>query len=386
MDLSARISALTGHLEAHRALWAERPFDDNVTWTREHPALATWLLARSDDELTRLEAPRIPSLPHTPWATASRALVRLPALPRRSDPPAGRGEHMPPRKWAQIRTFVAVLPELPDHVVDWCAGKSHLGRTLARTRRVRVTALEQQAPLCAAGRILGEVTFVQGDALSPSAGHLLAGRGAVALHACGQLTDALLAHQPVSVAVVPCCCHNQPRSGWSPRAADTRIALPHHALRLATADVCAPADRRRVRAMAFRLGLDLLLREATGEDRYHPVPKLPGPVLSAPFETFARVGAAGAGLDLPPRWDAARAEAAGWARARAVRSLDLVRVQFRRAIELVVWLDRARWLEERGWQVRVGTFCPMRVTPRNVAILATSPTHGSRRGRPGRRA
>ena len=53
-----------------------------------------------------------------------------------------------------------------------------------------------------------------------------------------------------------------------------------------------------------------------------------------------------------------------------VRNLELVRGLFRRPLELWLLLDRALFLEEQGYQVRLGTFCAHELTPRNLLLLA----------------
>ena len=128
--------------------------------------------------------------------------------------------------------------------------------------------------------------------------------------------------------------------------------------------------RSRRREMDLRLGLDLLLREATGEDSYRPLGPLPVRFLDLGFRKFCIETAAHLDLQLPSRWDPGKSEAAGRERARIARGLGLVRCLFRRPLELWLVLDRALFLQERGRDVRIGTFCAPEITPRNLAILA----------------
>jgi len=55
---------------------------------------------------------------------------------------------------------------------------------------------------------------------------------------------------------------------------------------------------------------------------------------------------------------------------REVSALDLVRFLFRRPLEIWLALDRALFLQEQGYQVELGTFCPRHATPRNILIVA----------------
>ena len=75
-------------------------------------------------------------------------------------------------------------------------------------------------------------------------------------------------------------------------------------------------------------------------------------------------------IDLPAKWAPTEAEAAGWDRLRTTRALAMVRGLFRCPIETWLLCDRAQRLREAGWQVRLGTFCPRSVTPRNGMIVA----------------
>ncbi|MNO08218.1 hypothetical protein D3C81_2307610 [compost metagenome] len=53
-----------------------------------------------------------------------------------------------------------------------------------------------------------------------------------------------------------------------------------------------------------------------------------------------------------------------------MRNLERVRNLFRRPLELWLVLDRALFLEEQGYAVRLGLFCDYPLTPRNILILA----------------
>ena len=69
-----------------------------------------------------------------------------------------------------------------------------------------------------------------------------------------------------------------------------------------------------------------------------------------------------------PDW--AALEAAGWQRLAQVRNLELLRNLFRRPLEMWLVLDRALFLHERGYDVRMGVFCDYPLTPRNLLLIA----------------
>jgi hypothetical protein len=78
-------------------------------------------------------------------------------------------------------------------------------------------------------------------------------------------------------------------------------------------------------------------------------------------------------LNLGLQYDWASLEIAGWQQLAKVRNLELLRDLFRRPLEMWLILDRALYLQEQGYRVRLGTFCDSRLTPRNLLLLAELP-------------
>lgn len=277
----------------------------------------------------------------------------------------------------------AAPPSAASEVLDWCGGKGHLGRSLAALRGLPLTVLERDPTLASAAQDLArragvELRFACGDALDPEARrHLRPETLAVALHACGGLSNALiagLAQRPVAaVALAPCCFHllHPGDSGFRPLSRrGGELPLDHATLRLATVEEVVASGRVRAarrREDALRLGLDLLLREA-GSTAYTPLGTLGAEVLALPFDAFCHRVAAERSLRLPSRWSPAAALRAGEQRARQARALSLVRAAFRRPLELWLALDRALALAEQGYAVELGRFCARSVTPRNLLI------------------
>ena len=62
--------------------------------------------------------------------------------------------------------------------------------------------------------------------------------------------------------------------------------------------------------------------------------------------------------------------ARGLERLQWVTAFDLVRMAFRRPLELWLVLDRALKLEEADYKVELSEFCPPSLTPRNILIAA----------------
>jgi hypothetical protein len=137
--------------------------------------------------------------------------------------------------------------------------------------------------------------------------------------------------------------------------------------------------RQRDTSMARRLGFDLLQRQQRGIDGYLPTPSLPVSWLAKPFEQYCRDLAELKQVTINGNPDWATLEAAGQRRLAEVRNLELVRNLFRRPLEMWLVLDRALFLQEQGYVVRVGVFCDYPLTPRNLLLLGerdTAPQHG----------
>lgn len=392
-DLLQRFLQLDEFLLRHQALWRPKPFTLlELPWEREYPELAGWLRSRSledadaDHHLSaQLNAPApFPELANS--AARLSAVGELPAVALGQLPTALTVD-VPGRKWQQIEAFASRLrfAEPPRQWLDWCAGKGHLGRLLARDGNP-LLSLEYDAALVEDGQRLSDrlrlqASHRQQDVLEANAAeHLQAAHTAVALHACGDLHVRLL--QLASergcrqLAVAPCCYnridsdHYRPLSG---AAQGSALLLSRDDLRLPLAEtVTAGARVRRQRdsSMARRLAFDLLQRELRGSDDYLPVPSVPPAWLDKPFADYCRDLAALKDLPSPAERDWPTLEAHGWKRLAVVRNLELVRGLFRRPMELWLLLDRALFLQEQGYEVTLGNFCNPRMTPRNLLLLA----------------
>jgi len=132
----------------------------------------------------------------------------------------------------------------------------------------------------------------------------------------------------------------------------------------------ARVRRQRDTSMARRLAFDLLQRQLRGIDEYLPTPSLPSAWLDRSFAKYCHHLAALKDLSTIGQQDWSALEAAGWQRLAEVRNLELLRGLFRRPLELWLNLDRALFLSEQAYTVRLGTFCETALTPRNFLLLA----------------
>ncbi|WP_233282011.1 methyltransferase [Pseudomonas mangiferae] len=391
--LRVRFLALDAFLHAHQELWRPKPFTTpTLPWEARHPDLAQWLRARdlaaAEADHARPERLTGAPAPYPALAAEAAALTALAPFPRQPTPslPSRFNVDVPGRKWQQIDAFAASLrfTDPVHHWLDWCAGKGHLGRRLAHDGHP-LRCLEQDPDLVREGQRLSdrlglEAEHLQQDVLAEDAAQRLdAHHTPVALHACGDLHLRLMrladAAGCARLALAPCCYNRTEASAYQPLSQAGReaaLALDREDLRLAISETVtagARVRRQRDRSMAHRLGFDLLQRHLRSEDHYLPTPSLPGTWLERPFAEQA-VALANGRLDLPATLDWAHWETAGWRRLAEVRNLELLRGLFRRPLELWLVLDRALYLEDRGYRVQVGPFCDQNLTPRNLLIVA----------------
>ena len=392
-NLLARFTALDAFLTTHQALWKPRPFTHlQLPWETSYPELASWLRGRSLEEAENahnqpalMDAPE----PFATLAAMSLALSAVDELPAHALQAAGHrlNVDVPGRKWQQIEAFASRLQfaDTPKHWLDWCSGKGHLGRRLLRDGQ-QLTCLEYDPTLVASGQALSQrhqlhALHIEQDVLAVNAASWLnAEHTPVALHACGDLHVRLIQLASAAgckqLAIAPCCFNRISLTQYSPlssaaKSSDLQLSLDDLALPMSeTVTAGARVRRQRDTSMARRLGFDLLQRRLRGVDEYLPTPSLPSAWLEKSFAEYCHHLAQLKELSTigPQDWSAL--EEAGWRRLAHVRNLELLRGLFRRPLELWLVLDRALFLREKGYTVRLGTFCETRLTPRNFLILA----------------
>lgn len=365
-------------------------------WVRDYPELSDWLESLGDeacdhyeqnlDEFARRIGGWLPALADYARWTAVPTLTRSPELQARATLPEVDATDMPGRKRLQAGAFAASVLPLNQPVLDWCCGKGHLSRTLARQGSGPVRGLEWDPLLVADGNRLARqfADTVTVDCQDVMAQDLTWPRGShgVALHACGDLHRQLLRAGSVAgaprLSLSPCCYHLTSSTQYRPLSALANqhpdvLRLSRNELRLAVQEtVTAPARVRAQTALIsqWRLGFDALQRHLRGCDEYLPVPSHPPRLLNDGFSAFCQWAAAKKQLELPRsvEWDVWLE--AGRRRFAQVRRHELLRHLFRRPLELWLVLDYAVFLEEQGYRVRLGTFCDRSLTPRNLLLDA----------------
>ncbi|PNA03254.1 MULTISPECIES: methyltransferase [unclassified Pseudomonas] len=392
--LLARFTALDAFLTAHQGLWKPRPFTHlQLPWEASYPELASWLRGRSLEDAENahnqpaelLDAPE----PFASLAALSLELSSVGELPAHSLEAAGHrlNVDVPGRKWQQIEAFASRLSfaAQPKHWLDWCSGKGHLGRRLLGADQ-QLTCLEYDPALVASGQALSQrhhlhALHVEQDVLAANTALLLnAEHTPVALHACGDLHVRLMQLASAAgcrqLAIAPCCYNRISRTEYQALSSagsrsDLQLSLEDLSLPMSeTVTAGARVRRQRDTSMARRLAFDKLQRQVRGVDEYLPTPSLPSAWLDKPFADYCCDLAALKELSTIGSPDWVALEAAGWQRLAEVRNLELLRGLFRRPLELWLNLDRALFLSEQGYVVRLGTFCEAPLTPRNFLLLA----------------
>jgi hypothetical protein len=390
-ELAERFRHAQDFLRRHESLWRPQAFRHPVlSWEQQFPLLAQRLRAldleqaeagaENETALVELLGDDLPEL------QSVYAALALPEIAGAALPPLREAVDVPGRKWRQLQAFAARVPASSAPLLEWCAGKAHLGRLLAHLQHREVWALEWNERLVADGARLARraqlpVEFICVDVLGDAATALLRDEcDVVALHACGELHLQLLRgcvrSRPRGLVLAPCCYQLIPGDTYRPLsrlAADADLHLGIADLHTAVRDSVTSPRRvqlQRRTLQAWRLGFDALQRELRGADSYLPTPSLPLSALKMGFVEFCRAQAVRNAIALPAGWDDKHYEATGWQRLREVAGLDLARIACRRPLEIWLALDRALYLQEHGYDVELGAFCARELTPRNILIRA----------------
>ncbi len=388
---------LSEWLEQNRNFWIARPFVSlPVPWEEHYPNLSESLrnLSVGEIELYEQHPEKIPHMQK--WNKEAKSFTAdvlgkdFITKPLPKNVLFSLKRKIPERKWQQIIHFIQSLPDIDSSVIDWCAGKGHLGRTLiSLLKNKKVYCLEKQAALCQAGKKLA-TEFALAETLDMVCCDVLEDDTqeyfdndvtAIALHACGnlhlQLIENCLARDARALFFAPCCYHRMQvkNSDYSPLSSQGQkfdLRLNQAALRLATAEEVVASTRRRElrrRELAWRLGFDLLRRELEATDHYEPMRPFPTNWLEGSFSDFCMALVERENLPKPSS-PIDKFCKKGYDKLKLVRSLALPRIIFRRPLELWLVLDRAICLWENGYEVTVCTFCTRNVTPRNLLVMA----------------
>jgi hypothetical protein len=370
---------------------------DELSWQAAHPRLHQELLALSDSDLRALDREESLLLFLSSHLPELERLKSFPVTPSTRQPwraPESATSGVPERKKAQIEGFIstilgagmALTPK--GAVVDWCSGRGHLARAMSVAGAGRVLCLERDAKLHH-GEVPHQVTFLAQDVLDPlDASHLRNSDLHTALHACGDLHLSMLRQTAEAgvpqLACSPCCYHftkHEVYGGLSRLARESGLRPTRDELRLATAETATAntLDRKlRHRELLWRVAFDLHLRQLRQVDAYSRTPSVRKSLLKTSFNAFAqylvdaleRKGR----RDFPfaPLREPEETELLQRAQIKLsiLSRLEKAQLAFRSALEQWLLLDRALYLQERGYRVELQEFCAKHHSGRNHVILA----------------
>lgn len=376
-------------LTSQQQRWRLQPLQlSQIPWTE--PALLSLLnsLSLSDceqiDQSPELQQQYFSQL----WPELFAADVPPPSLfqPLGLTPPFWLATDIAGRKWQQITLLAEAMGPSSLPVLEWCAGKGHLGRVLAQQFRQQVCSVEWQAALCEQGTAAAQKLqlsqgFVCRDVLQQHTDDLFqTNQQVVALHACGDLHRRLLlqaaAAQCKQVHVLPCCYHLQQHAQYQPLSAAavaSQLHLDKTELKLAVQGQVTGGERvRRLRQteMLWRRAYQLWRAELTCDPQYQPLASVAKHWFSGEFLAFATWAADQHQLKLPAGNDGAMYLEQAAPLLLTQRRIELVQHLFRRPLELWLVLDRALFLVEQGYQVQLQQLCETALTPRNLLISA----------------
>ena len=387
MDINT-FQQLSRLLLQYRPLWALQPMQQS--WPASLPAaLKNALQALSLAECAAIDGDMALQ---TAWFAdwLPDVVAQLPVLPFYQAPaqqwPFWLAADIPGRKWQQISLFASATACADLPVLEWCAGKGHLGRLIAYSQRRQVLSLEWQQSLCEAGAAkatkLGlPQQFQQVDVLTePVDQFFSADQQWLALHACGDLhrvgLQQAIASRCQAIALLPCCYHLQQAAQYQPlsvQAQQSDLMLGKADLRLAVQQSCTGGERVARLSQTEMLWRQLWWqwRRQLGLD-YQPLRSVGKHWFSGELGDFLTF--AGAEHQLVPPAAALLPDLLQRAEQALLqqRRLELVQHLFRRPLELWLVLDVAMYLQEQGYQVSLSELCAPELTPRNLLLQAVN--------------
>ena len=154
MTLTEQFTALDSLLMNTRSYWQCTAFDfDCLPWPELHDPLT----ALTDQDVAELDTDQAQLYQFfSPYIPGIEQLSRLASLPvitsSRTDYPFWISNGIKGRKFTQLQDFVGALPANDQPILEWCAGKGHLGRMLAFNGAPSVHSIELQSHLCEQGQ------------------------------------------------------------------------------------------------------------------------------------------------------------------------------------------------------------------------------------------
>lgn len=373
-------------LVKHSRFWQFQPMQ--AEWPNDFPLALTSLLLSLDLE-TCLKIDASSALQHKYFSEHFPELfAALPVLTQEHaaipELPFWLSTDIAGRKWQQITRLAAIVGQANRPVVEWCAGKGHLGKVMSYLYQVPVLSLEWQQSLCNSGQQRAEQLklaqkFVCVDVLKqPVSAFLQPQQQLLALHACGELHRVAAREAAAAgceaLALVPCCYHLQQAAGYQPLSKSgqrSQLRLSKADLRLAVQQSCTGGER------VVRLSqTEMLWRQLWWQWRrqlgleYQPLRSVSKHWFSGDLAGFLTFASAEHQLAVPNDTELAALLQQAEHQLLQQRRLELVQHLFRRPLELWLVADLALFLQEQGYEVKLTELCDVSLTPRNLLLQA----------------
>ncbi|NRD57376.1 MULTISPECIES: methyltransferase [Corallococcus] len=401
MDFQARLEALTHQLRPWSPLWSRSILQG---WPGSGAAFPEdWLAyARSLDEAgeRQLDQGVLVGAPPPSLAALVGALQELTALPwhQGAHPlTVAQTQGLSVKKTHELERVLALLAprtRFIQQAVDIGGGMGHLARLCARTFGWTFHSIDRDAALQDKGRRwLGRTPSPGEDTLSfieasvedgpqPRIDPLFSGRdrASIGLHTCGPLAlTQLRKSQGAGFVLNIGCCYDKleaPRDFPVSRFGGAHpLPFTPHALALTTRGRHHKTEvefARMKQVYAWRFAFHLLSRQRFPERGFVRAGDAPRALYAGRFAAYARDRLERLCLDANMTDAELEAfEVSVRAETRDLLLCHLLRDRFARALEVVLLLDRALLLEELGFQVEFLQLFDPRLSPRNLALIAS---------------
>ncbi|ADO69129.1 methyltransferase [Stigmatella aurantiaca] len=401
MNCRDRLEALTGVLRHWSGLWSRSILQN---WPESGAAyLESWLsYADSLDEKSErmLDDGELPGAPPQSLHSLLLALHGLTELPwhqgiQRLTTADVQGLNA--KKAHEIERVLSLLGQRTQSIrqaVDIGGGMGHLARLCVKTFDWTFHSIDRDAALQEKGRdwlrrarmLPGEkLCFIHAsveDGPQSAIDPLFSGRdrASMGLHTCGPLAlTQIRKSQKAGFLLNVGCCYDKldPSRDYPVSSFGEAHQLPftRHALFLATRGRHKKTEAEFAlmkRVYEHRFTLDLLLRRKFPDLGFVRAGDAPKALYAESFAVYARDRLERLRIDIGMTESALNSfEGSVRPETRRIFHCHLLRDRFARALELVILLDRAILMEEMGFQVELLQVFDPRLSPRNIALIAS---------------
>lgn len=274
-------------------------------------------------------------------------------------------------------------------VVEWCAGKGHLGRFLADEKQCNVLSIEYNEELCQQGQILADkqqlnIEYLHKDVHCADIENISKRYpSAQALHACGDLHLSLIksCDNFEHLTIVPCCYHLTEQENYHPiseYAQKSQLQLHKSDLSLCVKEVVTGSAKTAIKndqKILWRMAFNAWYKESYNDNEYLSLPTIKDSQLSQGVECFFIWAAKKKSLTLSDNIDYEAYLEQGATRLQTIRRIEVVQHFFKPFIEQWLNIDKAIFLQEHGFDVDVFECWPKHISPRNTMLVAKRCEH-----------